>query len=102
MVLISRFRSWWQRASKPLAVAIIIVLVLAGLIVLIYVGYGFTWPETGFGSEISEPKQHAKTLWDWMQLLFVPAILTLGGLWFSTRQNHDLQIAADNQSEAAL
>jgi len=43
-----------------------------------------------------------KTLWDWMQLLFIPVVLTLGAIWYTARQSHDLQITLDNQRETVL
>ena len=57
-------------------------MVLAIVFVLIvYAGYRFNWGWTGFGPETSEPKQHAKTLWDWLQLLVIPLMLAIGGFW---------------------
>src|SRR5712692_11090556 len=55
-----------------------------------------------------------KTLWDWLQLLIIPSVLTFG-VWWLTRlqQQHDQKLAEkraqtereislDNQHEAAL
>jgi uncharacterized protein YjbI with pentapeptide repeats len=65
-------------------------LVIVVLLTLIRLGYRYEW--TGF-SETSRPKdemrdiQPRKTLWDWMQLLFVPVMLAIlaGGLtWWQT------------------
>jgi len=65
-------------------------LVIVVLLTLIRLGYRYEW--TGF-REISRPKdemkdiQPRKTLWDWMQLLFVPVMLAIlaGGLtWWQT------------------
>jgi uncharacterized membrane protein YfcA len=55
-------------------------LAIVFLLILIRLGYRYEW--TGFG-EASRPKdekreiQPRKTLWDWMQLLFVPAMLAI-------------------------
>jgi uncharacterized protein YjbI with pentapeptide repeats len=92
------------------------MVLLVGLIVLIYVAYQFKWDWTGFNQRIGPNTlqyQSAKTLWDWLQLLFVPVVLTLGAIWFTARQNHDREIAReqhqndrdialDNQQEAEL
>jgi uncharacterized protein YjbI with pentapeptide repeats len=65
-------------------------LVIVPLGILIRLGYRYEW--TGF-KETSRPKsekreiQPRKTLWDWMQLLFVPMMLAVlaGGLtWWQT------------------
>ncbi len=95
----AKLRSWWQTIRKPLAVVGIIVACALGiaLIVGIIGGYLFNWNWTGL---------RQKTLWDWLQLLFVPSVLTLGAIWFIAGQNHDLEIARDialdNQQEAEL
>ncbi len=92
----ARFRSWWQKIKQHLVTILIVAIILVVVIGLIIVGYRFDW--TGFNGN----NKSGKTLWDWLQLLFIPAILTLGAVWFTSRQNHDLEIAADNQREAAL
>lgn len=78
---------------------------------------GTTWRAwTGFG-EYTSPKgeyQRAKTLWDWMQLLIVPAVLAIA-VWYlnkaqSDRESlaalkqatHELEIATDQQRQAML
>ncbi len=75
---------------------IIGVIVAACLIGLIFAGYWLGW-ETGFGPETTEPKQHAKTLWDWLQLLIIPAVLAVGGYVFTYTTSRN-----DRQREAAL
>ena len=52
----------------------------------------FQW--TGFAT---------KTLWDWLQLLFVPILLAIGAAWFTNRQTRESNIEnKDNQRETAL
>jgi Pentapeptide repeats (8 copies) len=63
----ARLRSWWQKTRKSPAVFGFIAL-LGVAIALIFVEvrlYG-----TGFAG---------KTLWDWLQLLIIPAVLAVGG-----------------------
>ena len=64
------------------------------------------WGWTGFGvytGNITEPDNRAKTLWDWLGLLIVPAFLGFIALWFNqsirTREN---RISTDQQREEAL
>ena len=82
------------------------VTILTCFIGLIIAGYLLSWSWTGFGPETSEPKQHAKTLWDWLQLLGVLAIplaVGFGTIWFTTKQGQvSYRENADNQKEAAL
>ena len=95
-------RSWWQETRKPLEViGLVIVLVVA--IVPIFVEVKLFG--TGFKS---------KTLWDWMQLLIIPAVLLLAGSLFTftvsrnerkatdKRNQTEREIAQDNQHGAIL
>jgi uncharacterized protein YjbI with pentapeptide repeats len=82
-----------------------IITAYIGVIALIFIGFWFHWTWTGF---------FHKTLWDGMQLLLVPVVLTLGTFLFilvisRNEQNlaqlrdhtaHD--IALDRQREAVL
>jgi uncharacterized protein YjbI with pentapeptide repeats len=84
-------------------------IVFVDLIGLIFAGYGFNWDWPGFNEHLGPqfPQDRpTKTLWDWLQLLFVPGVLTLGAMWFMARQNRDRKIARDialdNQQEAEL
>jgi hypothetical protein len=42
------------------------------------------------------------TLWDWAQLLFVPAVLAAGGLWFNRQQQERQREDARQQQEREL
>lgn len=82
-----------QHLVTILVVAIILVVVIG----LIIVGYRFDW--TGFNGN----NKSGKALWDWLQLLFIPTVLTLGAVWITARQNHDLQFAkGQRQAECEL
>ncbi len=93
--MIARLRLWWQRIKKPLEVAVInfSFIILIALIIVIIIGYILKWGWTGLSQ---------KTLWDWLQLLFIPTVLTLGAVWITAWQNHDREIAQDSQCEVAL
>ena len=63
---------------------IVVVVVLTALVILAL--YPFSW--SGFGS-YSNPKGEFlryKTLWDWLQLLIVPAALALFAYWFTCQR----------------
>src|SRR6266446_8210811 len=73
--MLARLRSWWQKTSKTLDAVIIISLVIVlVLLVLIVLGYTFNWSWTGL---------HGRTLYDWLQLLIIPAVLAIGGYLFN-------------------
>ena len=112
-------RSFLSRFLK-ITISALCLLGLVILIVLIVQGYKLNWGWTGLGTYISPPYpkesifQRGKTLWDWLQLLIIPAVLAIGGYTFtySTSRNEqksihlrdqtERDIAADNQREAAL
>lgn len=63
-----RWRRWFARG-----------LIGLGLIVLAWgVGRFYTAAWTGFAP---------KVLWDWLELLLIPAVLTGGGIWFTRSEN---------------
>ena len=102
-----KLRSWWQKARKPLEILSIIMLsmLIIALIVAIILAYIFN---------INVPGLRGKTLWDWLQLLIIPAVLAVGGYIFNytisrnernaadQRNQTEREIAQDNQREAAL
>src|SRR5258707_10744725 len=95
--------------AAMVAVLVIVVIVIEYLIdafgfneyhtVTIATSHSATSPATVTRTEVEVP---AKSFWDWLQLLFIPAVLTLGAIWYTARQNHDLQITLDNQREMML
>lgn len=96
-------KNWWR---EILAISVLITLIGVSYVWLINV----RWPDwTGFGEYIGpaipqdQTFQRAKTLWDLMELLIIPAILVCGAYWLneSVRQREQA-IANDNIHEAAL
>src|SRR6266702_3537868 len=98
----------WQNVKQHWAAIGVVGIGLVVVIVLILFGYRLDW--TGFNGNIKS----GKTLWDWLQLLIIPSVLTFG-VWWLTRlqQQRDRQfaeqraqterdIALDNQREATL
>jgi hypothetical protein len=65
------------------------VIVGISIIVIMTLGYFFTWTWTGVREDLrplqpNEDLQRAKLLWDWLQLLIVPAALVIAGFWINT------------------
>jgi hypothetical protein len=82
------------------------IFLAAVAIFLIPFGYRFEW--TGFGEDVrpkteTQDLRRAKTLWDWLQLLIIPLVITIGGLLFTQAQNERQKESEELRSqEAAL
>jgi len=91
------FHSWWQKIKQHRVTIIIFAIILVVAIALIILGYRFDW--TGFNGNNTS----GKTLWDWMQLILIPAVLTLGAFLFNRAERSNQQaVALDNQRATAL
>ena len=90
----------WRRARWWL----LGLLVAAGVLVLVIGGYGFGWDWTGLGtSPKSTTTTPAKSVWDWLQFLIIPAALAGIVLWFNWQQSKtEHQIAQGQQQETVL
>jgi len=86
---------------------------------LILLGYLFQWDWTGFNVYTVTIKSIAirgttlptnitvylpsKTLFDWLQLLFIPVVLAVAGFWFNQiLKDRERESREDNQRETAL
>lgn len=91
----------WLRISLLLALLIVAVLLLAALILA---GYPYAW--TGFGAPIdtSDAAAPYKTLWDWLELLIIPATLLLGGYLLNRadKRRDDARAARDLQEDREI
>src|SRR6266566_7879794 len=111
-----QFGTWWQKVKQhPFVTMGIIVLFIAFLAFTLAIHW-LGWDWTGFAgySPPTPQYQRGKTLWDWLQLLFIPILLAIGGYWFNQiqksrdesaaaqRDKTEREIAADNQREVAL
>ena len=113
----ARLRIWWQQIKIHRIIIQFIAIFLAIAITLILIGYLFDW--TGFNgySQVTtahtisglsagtvtrtEVYQPGKTLWDWMQLLFIPVVLAIAGFWFSHRERKAAELRIENDKKAA-
>jgi hypothetical protein len=76
--------------------------IVVALVVLIRIGYALPW--TGFGqAEVAQHVRTAKTLWDWLKLLIVPAVLGLAGYFvaslFTRAQNRATLEAEERRAQ---
>jgi len=88
----------WRQSIKHHPVATVLISLLALLVVLILLGgYNLNWSWTGFNGS----NKSGKTLWDWMQLLFIPVVLAVAGFWFNHREREaaELRAAAEREIE---
>jgi uncharacterized protein YjbI with pentapeptide repeats len=73
--------------------AVVVAIVVRDLFAVFVRGYAWK-PGTGFTGQ---------TLWEWMQLLIIPAVLAFGAYLFSRyERENDRKIAEDRQREVAL
>jgi uncharacterized protein YjbI with pentapeptide repeats len=81
---------WQPRRGVQWLTVIVAVAVTLGI--LIYIGYGLQW--TGFGPRrTGDSALPPKTLWEWLQLLIIPAMLAVGVYLLNQRQRqHEVQI----------
>ena len=67
----------------------ILVVVILIILVTVVLGYAQCLKWTGMTGRTDDFQR--RTLWDWLQLLIVPAVLALGGLWFTAQQDRRQQ-----------
>jgi hypothetical protein len=108
----ARFRSWWQKIKQhPVATVLIALLaVVIILIILNILGYIFNWGWTGLNATdftSTPPKitrtivyQPGKTLWDWLQLLIIPAVLAVAGYVINLTISRGEQAATEQRAKS--
>ena len=65
------------------------------LLVVIVLGYAQVLAWVGMTGKLDDSKR--RTLWDWMQMLIVPAVLALGALWLAAEQEKRQALEAHRQ-----
>ena len=91
-----------QQLSTVIVAGLVTLVSLAILSYLVYLGYGIGW--TGLGEAPTEKDvRPAKTLWDWLALFIVPALLAIGGVLISQQiqrqQKQREEIAANLRAQ---
>jgi uncharacterized protein YjbI with pentapeptide repeats len=95
-------RLWGQNITNKIPIILAVVFLIA-----VIGGYSGSWyfSWTGLADYTKPPgvTDRGKTLWDWLELLIIPAVLAGGAMWFS-RAEHEAErrIADDRLREAAL
>ncbi|SRR6266487_2346743 len=87
--MVARVRLWWKKIKQhrvAIGVGTIVLIVVIVLIIVEIRLYG-----TGFAG---------KTLWDWMQLLFIPVVLAIAGFWFNHRERKAAELRVENERKA--
>jgi len=85
---------WLFIIAGIIAVPIILVKVII---------WGYSLPFTGFNGQKVPQYQPTKTLWDWLQLLIIPAVIAIGVTIFNHLfDKRSREIASDQQQEVAM
>jgi uncharacterized protein YjbI with pentapeptide repeats len=101
MMMRTKLQSWWKQLNKPRLVITSFLAILCVLLILIALGYVLDWSWTGLiPYNVGGQQQPGKSLWDWLQLLIIPAVLALGGYLFNYSTNMNERNTADKQNEA--
>jgi len=89
--------SRWRTAAKA-AIWIVCILVILGLAISVYGGYRYEdgWKWTGI---VKNAHFHRRTLWDWLDLLIIPAVLAAGGRWFNQRQQARAEMSETQRAQ---
>ena len=85
-----------QIKTNPIITKLIFFLIALAVTILIG-GYRLNWAWTGFTGE----KETYRTLYDWLQLLFIPVVLAVAGFWFNHRERRAAEKRAENEQKAA-
>jgi hypothetical protein len=72
------------------------IVVIVGACIFLRFAYVREWKWTGL---VKNPDFHKRTLWDWLNLLIVPAVLALGGYLFTRSENRRTQKNAEQQRD---
>ncbi len=93
--MVASARLGWKQIKSHPVIALLIPFLVALFLTIIIGGYRLHWYWTGFTGD----KETYKTLYDWMQLLFIPIVLAVAGFWFNHRERQAAELRADNERE---
>jgi ABC-type glycerol-3-phosphate transport system permease component len=76
------------RSINPWTVALVVAVLV--LVVLVIGGYTLNWTWTGF---------KGNTLWDWLELLVLPAALAVAPLWIAAHEKRASRMTSSQQDD---
>src|SRR3712207_204626 len=84
-----------KRSSLPLRPFVILITTVLVLEIVIngYISGRWNWDGTGFSGA---------SLWDWLDLLIVPLMLGIGGIWFQSAQRQRELASQEAQRQREL
>jgi len=87
-------RARFQKISKPLEILGISIICILIIILLVVIALVYLF-------NVNIPGLRGKTIWDWLQLLIIPAVLAIGGYLFNfTTSRNERQAAAKRDQTA--
>src|SRR2546425_5690491 len=78
-------------------ITLFILFLIALTVTILIGGYRYHWAWTG----LTGTTESYKTLYDWLQLLFIPVVLAIAGFWFNHRERKAAELRAENEWKAA-
>jgi uncharacterized protein YjbI with pentapeptide repeats len=100
LVVLDNGMNVWTQVRQTVAFVMItvgVIIAILLLISLIQAGYRYTWTGFGASTPLLAPNQvliPAKTFWDWLELLLIPMVLAVGGIWWSRAMRREQQALA--------
>ncbi len=89
-------QSRWRPTRRHLLWTVGINVALVGAYIFLRFAYVREWKWTGL---VKNANYHNRTLWDWMKLLIIPAVLAGGGIWFNRQQREREQDIAEQRAQ---
>src|SRR5215211_712554 len=89
-------RSRWRPTRRQVRWTVGIIVALAGAYIFLRFAYVQEWKWTGL---VKHANYHKRTLWDWLQLLIIPAVIAGGTIWFNRRQQGRAEQSAEERAQ---
>jgi uncharacterized protein YjbI with pentapeptide repeats len=88
--------SRWRPTSRQVRWTVGIIVALVGAYIFLRFAYVHEWKWTGL---VKHANYHKRTLWDWLQLLIIPAVIAGGTIWFNRRQQGRAEQSAEQRAQ---
>jgi hypothetical protein len=86
----------WQPNSLRELIWVVGIAVALVFVFIVFCGYLFELKWTGLVKNVNF---HKRTLWDWLDLLIIPAVFAAGGLWFNQRQQARAEMSETQRAQ---